>query len=214
MYQNKRILPPPTKRGRVGYYGDEHRSRLRMVAALQDRGFSLAAIKETLDSWDAGASVDELIGTSTALPGLGAQEYVQLTTAELTGRFDDGSLTAAHVRRAGEIGLVRFEGSKLLVSRTFLDAGAALVALGVSVDEVIDEFAAMHGDMTNIVGRFVDLFDRHLWQPFIDAGKPAGEYGALADQVAELADMAKKIVLITLDQELTARAEERLAELS
>ena len=44
MYQNRRLLPPPERRGRVGFYNDEHRSRLRMIAALQDRGFSLAVV--------------------------------------------------------------------------------------------------------------------------------------------------------------------------
>ena len=41
----------------MGYYNTEHRDRLRLIAHLQERGFSLAAIKETLDHWTEGRSL-------------------------------------------------------------------------------------------------------------------------------------------------------------
>jgi len=50
MYQHRGLLPAPERRGRVAYYGDDHADRLRMLIALQERGFSLAAIKELLDT--------------------------------------------------------------------------------------------------------------------------------------------------------------------
>ena len=46
LYQSRGLLPPPTKRGRVGWYGPDHLARLRLIADLQERGFSLAAIRE------------------------------------------------------------------------------------------------------------------------------------------------------------------------
>jgi DNA-binding transcriptional MerR regulator len=51
MYQNRGLLPPPERRGRVGYYGPDHLARLRLIAQLQDRGYSLAAIKDLVDTW-------------------------------------------------------------------------------------------------------------------------------------------------------------------
>ena len=97
MYQSRRLIPPPTKRGRVGYYADTHRRRLSAIGALQDRGFSLAAIKETLDSWEAGASVGELIG-ARSIAGTSVEEpLVELTGAELRERFGKEGLTATQL---------------------------------------------------------------------------------------------------------------------
>jgi DNA-binding transcriptional MerR regulator len=45
MYQHRGLVPPPERRGRIGYYGAEHRARLKLVGELQARGFSLAGIK-------------------------------------------------------------------------------------------------------------------------------------------------------------------------
>lgn len=44
LYQERRILPPPVRRGRVGWYSEAHLARLRLIARLLDRGYSLAHI--------------------------------------------------------------------------------------------------------------------------------------------------------------------------
>ena len=62
LYQNRGLLPPPVKRGRVGYYGVDHLGRLRLVGELQDRGFSLAGIKALLDGMDRGESLQAVLG--------------------------------------------------------------------------------------------------------------------------------------------------------
>ena len=38
-YQNRGLLPPSRRRGRMGYYNAEHRDRLRLIAHLRERGF-------------------------------------------------------------------------------------------------------------------------------------------------------------------------------
>lgn len=61
-YRTAGLLPPPRLQGRIGRYGDEHLRRLAVVARLQRRGWSLAAIRDVLAAWDAGGSLDELLG--------------------------------------------------------------------------------------------------------------------------------------------------------
>lgn len=213
MYQSRRLIPPPTKRGRVGFYADTHRERLSAIGALQDRGFSLAAIKETLDSWEAGASVGELIG-ARSIAGTSVEEpLVELTGAELRERFGKEGLTATQIRRAAELGIVEVDGATVRASRTFLDAGTQLRSKGVSVDEILDEYEAMKNAISGVADRFVALFDQHLWKPFADAGKPVAGMGPLADDVTELIGLAKVLVAATLDNELTTRTEQRMAQL-
>ena len=70
LYQNRGLLPPPRQEGRLGYYSTEHRDPLRPIAHLQERGFSLAAIKETLDQWTEGRSLAQFLGVSQVAPSL------------------------------------------------------------------------------------------------------------------------------------------------
>ncbi len=75
MYQHQGVLPGPEIRGRVGYYGDGHLARLDLIKRLQDRGYTLAAIKDLAASWESGRGLGSLLGleqavTAGAEPGL------------------------------------------------------------------------------------------------------------------------------------------------
>lgn len=61
-YQTMGLLPPPEKRGRVGFYGDAHLARLGLIARLRQRGYSLAGIGDLLASWREGADLGEVLG--------------------------------------------------------------------------------------------------------------------------------------------------------
>jgi DNA-binding transcriptional MerR regulator len=61
-YQTMGLLPPPERRGRIGVYGASHVLRLGLVARLQDRGYSLAGIRDLLGSWRDGADLGEVLG--------------------------------------------------------------------------------------------------------------------------------------------------------
>src|SRR5207248_10687665 len=60
-YQTRGLLPSPRIVGRVGHYGAGHLARLRLIAKLQDQGFSLAAIDRLMAAWHARQSVSELL---------------------------------------------------------------------------------------------------------------------------------------------------------
>ena len=62
MYQSKGLLPPPERRGRIGYYGEGHLARLRLIAQLQEQGFSLASIKRLIKAWESGRGLDDILG--------------------------------------------------------------------------------------------------------------------------------------------------------
>jgi DNA-binding transcriptional MerR regulator len=61
-YQTIGLLPAPGKRGRVGIYGDTHLTRLALIDRLQQRGYSLAAIRDLLSAWRDGAELGEILG--------------------------------------------------------------------------------------------------------------------------------------------------------
>ena len=61
LYQREGLLARPQVRGRVAYYGSDHVDRLRQIARLQDRGFSLAAIRALIETWERGGSLEDLL---------------------------------------------------------------------------------------------------------------------------------------------------------
>src|SRR5690606_41648805 len=48
-YASRGLLAPPRLVGRTGYYGPEHVNRLRLIRDLLERGYTLAAIEQTLE---------------------------------------------------------------------------------------------------------------------------------------------------------------------
>jgi len=71
-YQNKGLLEPPRRQGRVAWYHDGHLERLVRIRSLQQRGFTLATIVRLvngeLDAADE-ALVGELSGARRAVAG-------------------------------------------------------------------------------------------------------------------------------------------------
>jgi len=65
-YQTMRVLEPPLRRGRLGIYGQNHLQRLRLIARLKDRGYSLAGIRDLLDAWAAGRDLSGVLDDDRA----------------------------------------------------------------------------------------------------------------------------------------------------
>jgi DNA-binding transcriptional MerR regulator len=80
-YQTLRVLDPPVRRGRVGFYSPAHLRRLELIARLQERGYSLAGIKDLFEAWAAGG---DLAGLLAGPDGALAEEAsVRLSQSEL-----------------------------------------------------------------------------------------------------------------------------------
>jgi DNA-binding transcriptional MerR regulator len=60
--QTQGLLPGPSLVGRTGAYDDDHLRRLQAILRLQRRGFSRAAIRELFAAWEAGRSLDDVLG--------------------------------------------------------------------------------------------------------------------------------------------------------
>jgi DNA-binding transcriptional MerR regulator len=67
--QTQGLLPRPELRGRTGLYGARHLDRLRAVLRLQNSGFSLSAITALFDAWEAGATLEQVLGLPPASVG-------------------------------------------------------------------------------------------------------------------------------------------------
>ncbi|MEM8924049.1 MAG: MerR family transcriptional regulator [Actinomycetota bacterium] len=210
LYQNKGLLPPPERRGRVGYYNAGHRDRLRLIAHLQERGFSLAAIKEAVDSWNAGRSLGHLLGVGAVAPALD-REPLRLSPVEMAEKFEGIGLTQEDIQRAVALGIVTIDGADMIVRNSvFADIGPAVARLGVPITEILDEYEAMAAAVAETAERFRQVFERHLWQPFEAEGMPTAGIETLTAQVGQLTELATSVVTTELHERFARFADDYL----
>lgn len=212
-YQTMGLLPPPTLVGRVGYYGPTHLDRLRLIAHLQAQGFSLAAMRRLLEACEAGLSLTDLLGFEEALAAPWTDEEAETMTIEqLVEVFPDSVRDPALAVRAVELGLVvPEEGGFRVPSPSLLRAGAELVASGVPLAAAQQELAELAADMDRIASRFVELFERHVWEPFVEAGMPAEGLASVTAALARMRPLAATSVQATLAQAMQRRVAESAA---
>ncbi len=208
-YQSLGILPPPLMRGRVGYYDEGHLARLRLIAHLQQRGFSLGGIAELLRAWESGRSLGDVLGFEEALTAPWSDEEPErIGLEELARLFPEALEEPSLATRAIELGLmVPEEDAFVLPSPSLVRAGAEMVDVGIPLAATQDEVQALHQDMSRIAQRFVRLFEDYVWQPFADAGMPAErlpDVTAALLRLRPLAEVAVKATLARAMQEAVA----------
>ncbi|MGH9281120.1 MAG: MerR family transcriptional regulator [Acidimicrobiales bacterium] len=215
LYQSKGLLPGPRLVGRTGYYDESHLTRLRLIAKLQDEGFSLAAVRRVLDEWEQGRDLDALLGVEREVGALlGGPRPVVLDPAELLKWFPGGGVTSELMQRAMAAGLIEAtdDGRLRVPDPRFLETGAALARIGVPLDVILDQWAALTAHTDDIAERFVEIFERHLlpadWH---DLG--SDELAGLSGTLEQLRGLARPVVLAAFDASLARTGRDRLRRL-
>lgn len=189
-YQTGGLLPPPDMEGRTGWYGEEHLQRLEMISELQDRGFSLAAIKETLDAWASGGNLAHLVGLRQVLRQPEVQpEPTTISSERLFEMFPEAQADPKLVLRAIDEGLVvpSEDADFTVPSALLLTAGHELVQLGIPLADILDAVHDVKQQATTIAERFVELAAPHLIRRIVgeDAAGLANVDGEALSTVAE-----------------------------
>ncbi|MSP63604.1 MAG: MerR family transcriptional regulator [Myxococcales bacterium] len=134
-YQSKGALPGPEIRGRVAFYGPAHVERLKLIGSLQDRGWSIRAIRDLLQQADKGEpSLHEWLGLENQLQEPWANDRPRVVTdgelRELLGVRGPGAI--AEMIRLKQI--ERRGDSYLIHSPALLQVGLRLEAAGVDFE--------------------------------------------------------------------------------
>jgi DNA-binding transcriptional MerR regulator len=81
-YQERKLLPPPRRAGRVGWYSEAHLTRLRIIGDLLNRGHTLGGAGELLSAWERGYDLATLLGIEQAMTASWSDEVpVPVTVA-------------------------------------------------------------------------------------------------------------------------------------
>jgi len=192
-YQSRKLLPPPTVRGRTGYYDDRHVARIQLIQNLQGEGIKLTSIARMLD--EGGQTDADLLRFTRSVQTMFTESGGAVTTVpDLAARFGmDAEEGVAMVERAARLGLVRQIGEDTYeeVSPRLIDVGEhAVKALGLDAHEALTVVERLRRHADGVAKIYLDLFVSRVWVPFVEADQPAEQWSdvrAALDEVRSLA---------------------------
>jgi DNA-binding transcriptional MerR regulator len=188
-HQSRGLLPPPTVRGRTGYYGPAHRARIELIQEMQGQGFNLQAIRRLVDASPTSSEEPLRFLRAVAEPYVDEQPEI-VTGEELASRW--GTRDPQLLQRAIKLGLLRplgdgsFEDSTPRLTR----AGQQLAELGVPADVGLELAAKIRKHADGVARAYVDLFVEQVWKPFEEAGAPEDRWPEVRDALERLRPLA------------------------
>lgn len=197
-YQTLGLLAPPRRQGRVGWYDEGHRRRLELISRLQQRGYSLAGIRDLVKAWNQGRSLDELVGD-----GLSTDEAGLVLDREQLEQFLPALAEPALLAAAERSGLVRpcGEGRWCVRSPALLGLVADAAAGGAELESALRVAARLRDGARLQAAAIGDLVEE-LW--------PAVDHDAMVARARRgrllLARAAGTLLIDELGFELAGRA--------
>lgn len=213
-YQDKGLIPPPTRRGRVGIYTELHLLRLRLIKRLLERGYNLANIRELLAAFDQGQGVADFVGIEGALSSPWSTEVPgYVTLDEVMKSF--GATSPNALAKAIELGMLEPEGDRFRVpSPRVYHAGEELVRAGIPLEAVLEQAAALREDIEHVAAGFAELVAQHLFDAPYGSRHlpPPGEMPRLAAIITRLRPLAEQVVTAELSRALEQAVHDALGD--
>ena len=190
VYQDRGLLPPPQRRGRLGLYGPDHLRRLKLVLRMLGRGYPLAAIRELVEAWEEQRDIGSVLGLEEVITAPYQTEGPRrLPAARFRALLGGDEVATA---RAVETGLVQLDGDDVVVRNPrFFDVGLDLLAEGFPARAMVDVAAGIAAAMDEVARMCVSFVDEHLWRPFLDAGMPAPDAERVAGVIQRMRPRAQ-----------------------
>jgi DNA-binding transcriptional MerR regulator len=214
-HQARGLLPPPEVRKRVGYYGDEHVARIRLIQELQAEGMKLEGIKRLLD--ESGATPEGLLRVKHAAEAFDESEAPEIVTiAELGEKFGVGEESLKLIERAVKLGLLTRVGDDLyeVPSPSLLAAAEEVVARGISLPHALQLVAELQRHSRIVSEKLVRLFLEDVWKPFSEAGRPDEQWEEIAEAMDRLRPIAAEALLVVFRRTLSDEVEATFADIA
>jgi DNA-binding transcriptional MerR regulator len=205
-HQARGLLPPPEVRMRIGYYGDGHVTRLRMIQELQAEGFNLQGIKRLFEQVQ--GRPEALLALTQALTAPFETETPQVfTRAELDERFGDDEESLGEAVKLGvlvDVGEGRLEAP----SPSLLDAAEEVISQGVPLPAALEIVESLKRHSEAVARRFVKLFMEQVWRPYEEAGFPEERLPEVIESIERLRPLASKALMAVFQLTMTREVED------
>lgn len=210
-YQSRGLLPKPERRGRVGWYNEDHLERVQRIRALNQRGLTLEAVGRALAS---GRTLEEE-ESDVRESLLGALDEVEggqtFTRAELAARAQVPEFLMTSFEAAGLLHPIPGEPARYTeADLRSMESGRRLMESGLPMDQLF-ALAREHSTYTeNLAERAVEIFEgfARAQREDGDASAPDG----VTETFRELLPAVTTLVAMHFQRTLIRHARERLAE--
>ncbi|WP_280394564.1 MerR family transcriptional regulator [Nocardia brasiliensis] len=158
VYHERGVLPPPQLKGRTGFYGPEHLSRVRTISRLLNHGIKLNGIRELLNAMDRGDQLSDILGVGD--DGVeGSLSRQTILAADLAALLEDIPNGLARVVTLG-----LYEPTDAATYRVadpeLVRLTNQLITAGIPAAEVVNELEKLRTDCDRIVHRRLVLLQR------------------------------------------------------
>jgi DNA-binding transcriptional MerR regulator len=207
VYQDRGLLPPPERRGRLGLYGPDHLRRLRLVLRMLARGYPLAAIRELVEAWEEQRDIASVLGLEEAITAPYQEEGPRrLPVARFRELLGGDEVAAA---RAIEMGLAHVDGDDVIVGNPrFFDVGLELLSEGFPPRAMVEVAAQIAEAMDRVAQMCVSFVGEHLWRGFVDAGMPAADAERVAGVILRMRPRAQAAADAALAEAMEKHSDE------
>ncbi|HEY5239283.1 MAG TPA: MerR family transcriptional regulator [Rhizomicrobium sp.] len=213
-YQERGLLPPPRREGRAGLYSESHLGRLRIIASLLERGYSLANVAELIEAWEGGQDIGSLLGLEAAVTSPWTDEApVTISFEQLQAMFGE-ALDAGVVARAVKLGGLSIEADGVRVpNMKLLTIAAMLIKEGVPFDLLLTLEEHLRGHVEQIAEELVRLVSTHIFDRYgKDALPPPSEAPRLAKLIEQLRPMAMEAVNVEVAAAMKKASDKHLGD--
>jgi len=192
-YQERKLLPPPRRAGRVGWYSEAHLARLRVIGDLLSRGHTLGGARELLSAWERGYDLATLLGIEQAMTASWSDEApVPVTVAGVSALLQD-QLTGDALADAVRLGYLEVDGDQVHVSRRLLETTTILVREGIPLPAILAAGREVQAGLDKLASLFVELVISNLAAGRSGPPHP-DEVAQLADTIARLRPVARTVI--------------------
>lgn len=211
-YQEKGLLAPPRRQGRVGLYSMAHLARLQVIGSLLERGFTAANIGEILAAREAGQDLAELLGLEAVVSAPWGTDEAEWISAEDLAAMFGSEVKRSVVEQAGALGLLERQGDGFIVhSPPLVHAGAELAGAGVPLEAALALAGEVRRAMEEIAAGFVGLVATHVFDP-LGAVPPVSSVAHLTEVVQRLRPLVRQVAEAELARAMERQVQASLSE--
>lgn len=210
-YQERGLLHPPVRQGRVALFDDTHLARLKVITSMLERGYTSEHIKEMLGAWESGKEIADVLGLESTLLGphdVDTPETVGLAAArELAGGQTDLDLFV-------DAGLVEIKGNRARLLRPeLMRTIQEMRRYGLTTAGLLGVHTAVVPDIDRITATLVRAGVEHFGPLFeIDGSTGAGDLAEVVEILQRFRALTMSSVNATLSDSLDRTIEGLLAD--
>lgn len=180
-YQDRGLIEPPERRGRIGIYTDVQLGRLRLINHLLSRGYTLANIQELLQAVEKGHDLRDMLGLERAIASPWSDEAPQHFTLPALVKMFGINFNPLTLAKVLKLGLLEPDGlSYRAPSPRIMFAGAELTRAGMPLEDLLTIIEGLRAnvekvadEMVHIVVKLLDRYGQGEFPPKEDVPKLA-----------------------------------------